>query len=150
MNKPVALAEFPDSKTGRPIGDVARDFKYQPNPNSCYPNGIYNALRELGERHGIGLSFSEKKIKCTVQYTEMLGPKTEIVIPAMNKVLNPYQYVAAERTTSTFGELLAALRDGNRSYPLVGVSPEYYSDVAPRYKSQGTTDRSCCNRPQAR
>ncbi len=126
-----------DSKTRRLVSAVIEGFKFQPIPNSCYPNGIHNILKELSNRHQVGIGYSEKKVNRLVRFKEMLGPKLEVIVPNIDEQLRKADYRCYEKTSTSYGELLRILGEPNCSYPLVGVSPEYFKEVAPRYPTKG-------------
>jgi hypothetical protein len=127
-----------DSKTGRPIREVVAGFKFQPAINNCYPNGIHNILKELSDRHGVGINLSERKVNTLTGYKELLGPKPEAVVPSMNRALKPHGYTCKEQSSASYQDLLDVLVGARCSYPLLEVSHEYFVEVAPRYRFKGS------------
>lgn len=134
------LEDVKDGKTSRRLAEVVDGFKFQPSPNSCYPNGIHNILKDLSKRHGVGIGLSEQRVNKLVGYTERLGPRLNVVVTNLNAQLRKADYRCGEKTSAKYSELLSILRDEEQSYPLVGVAPDYFNEVAPRYRTVGSAD----------
>ena len=128
-----------DDKVNRVIDDITKHFKYQANPNTCEPNGIYNILHELGDRHGRkDIQFTEARVDQICGYKHPIGINVRVVVPNLNQALKGTGYTVHDRVRSSFPNLRSVLTDTSCSFPLAGLSFEYLRDI----HGYGRTDGS--------
>lgn len=117
--------QYLDGKTNRVVGDVTKDFKYQPIRNDCFPTCLHNVLHEMAKQHNFfEITFSLKKTHKICLYRWPAGPNFK-GIPNLNKELRPHGYRAYERTSQTYPKLVSVLEDPECSYPIIDLPFRY-------------------------
>ncbi len=118
-----------DGKYGQDVSEVTGCFKFQPEPNSCYPNCIRNVLKALSITHHFHqIAFTEKQVNKLCGYKMDFGPDMGIVFANVNRALKPFGYGAYTRRPMTYDALVGVVKDTESSYPLIEVSHKYLED----------------------
>ena len=129
VSSQAAPQNFLDGKTRRSVNKIIEKFKFQPNPNSCLPNGLYNILNELARLHTVNaLGFSEAKVNKICLYKSPTGPDLNNYLRRLNNEIKSLGYIAIEKPNSTYNQLSTVLEDTDCSYPLIVLSSKYLED----------------------
>lgn len=125
----MAPITFYDNKYRRPLSEITRQFHYQIESNSCYPTCLTNVLQDLALQHrnrDLAVSVAESNRIC--RYADWSGPRTEVVVPNLNKRFGPLGYRAYDKSGAKLKELLNVLDDVECSYPIIGFKQEYFAE----------------------
>ncbi|HEC77503.1 MAG TPA: hypothetical protein ENI33_09685 [Thermoplasmatales archaeon] len=110
---------------------ISKNEWSQPRLDMCYTTSIKFILDELSNRHNISrLKLSLRRINRLCQYRLGHGPVLEIVVDALNSVLEKIGYIADEREGKENLKLLREkIIDENASFPIVSFGPPYLADL---------------------
>ncbi|MCX6659152.1 MAG: hypothetical protein NTX81_02045 [Candidatus Bathyarchaeota archaeon] len=118
-----------DGKQGIDVSLVLDHFKFQPNPNSCYTNCIYNILQDLSRTHNsTTIRLSESKINRICQNKGDLGPRLAVVVRNLNGEIRRLGYIAQESFRVSYDRMGRVLADKESSYPIIGLFYSYLLD----------------------
>ena len=123
----------PTDKSIRPAQEVTTGFEFQHEPLDCDPTQVTNVLHELSVRHrrpDIGLSYNEVR---QIIPTGLEGVSYRRLVDRLKKRLSPLGYeprCVFGSQESRWDIAKSVLRSENCSFPVLGVSPSYWSIVS--------------------
>ena len=124
------------TKTSQTPKEVAKSFQFQVEPWDCDPTQIYNLLSELRRRHGAGVPALDLNGIRHIIPAALEGNRHLRAVANLKRRLAPRGYSARAifgSVESSWATVLRILRDEGTSYPMVGVSPEYWTELDFRF-----------------
>jgi hypothetical protein len=132
-------------KASRTPREVAKYFQFQVEPWDCDPAQIHNCLFELRRRHGPAVpDLSVGEVRRLIP-AALEGNRHLRAVANLRRRLNPQGYTARAvfgSMESSWTTVIRILRDEEASFPILGVSPDYWSEVSSRPKSTASLGHS--------
>lgn len=133
------------AKSSQTPKEVCKSFQFQVEPWDCDPTQIHNLISELRRRHGSGLpELSLGEVRQIVP-AALEGNRHLRAIGNLRRRLVPWGYTAKATfgsVESSWTTVVRVLRDDDASYPMLGVSPEYWGEVSTRPKLSASMGHS--------
>lgn len=124
---------------------MAKSFQFQVEPWDCDPTQIYNCLSELRRRQGPALpEYSLHDVRGFVP-AALEGSRHLRAVASLKQRLAPFGYTARSvfgSVESSWAGVVRVLKDESASFPMIGVSGEYWGEVSSRPKIESSIGHS--------